>query len=57
MRKKLAQLSDRLESFRTRQVIVNPTAQFDNRRLELDRVRERMISAEERKLHGAGRAL
>ncbi|PWL75228.1 MAG: exodeoxyribonuclease VII large subunit [Clostridiales bacterium] len=52
MRKKLAQLSDRLESFRTRQVIVNPTAQFDNRRLELDRVRERMISAEERKLHG-----
>ena len=52
MRKKLAQLSDRLESFRTRQVMVNPTAQFDNRRLELDRVRERMISAEERKLHG-----
>ncbi|MEI3085104.1 MAG: exodeoxyribonuclease VII large subunit [Oscillospiraceae bacterium] len=40
MRKKLAQLSGRLESFRTRQVIVNPTAQFDNRRLELDRVRE-----------------
>ena len=54
MRKKLSQLSDRLESYRSRPVITNPTAQFDNRRLELDRIRERMIAAAERSLH-AGR--
>ncbi len=50
LRRQLSQLSERLESYRSKQVLRDPTAQFDNRRMELDRLRDRMITAEERSL-------
>ena len=51
MRKKLSQLSDRLESYRNKQVLKSPTAYIDNRRIELDRNRDRLIRAEEQILN------
>ena len=50
MRKKLASLRDRLGNLQNKRVMTAPTAQFDNRRLELDRMRDRLTSAEERGL-------
>ena len=47
MRKKLSQLSDRLEAYRNKQVLKSPTAYIDNRRIELDRSRDRLIRAQE----------
>lgn len=47
MRKKLNRLSDRLESYRNKQVLKVPTAYIDNRRIELDRIRDRLLSAQE----------
>ena len=51
MRKKLSQLSDRLESYRNKQVLKSPTAYIDNRRIELDRSRDRLIRAQEQILN------
>ena len=48
MRKKLSTLSERLYSYSTRRVLTDPSAHIDNRRIQLDRVRERLISAQER---------
>lgn len=45
MRKKLAQLRDRLEYCRTKRVLTDPVAHIDNRRMELDRMRDRLGSA------------
>ena len=50
MRKKLTSLRDRLDNLQSKRVISAPTAQFDNRRLELDHIRDRLVSAEERKV-------
>ena len=50
LRRQLARLSERLESYRNKQVLRDATAQFDNRRMELDRLRDRMLTAEERSL-------
>ena len=50
MRKKLSSLRDRLENLQNKRVMTAPTAQFDNRRMELDHMRDRLTSAEERKL-------
>ena len=50
LRRQLLQLSERLEAYRNKQVLRDPTAQFDNRRMELDRLRDRMLTAEERTL-------
>ena len=50
LRRQLEQLSERLESYRNKQVLRDATAQFDNRRIELDRLRDRMLTAEERSL-------
>ena len=50
MRKKLVSLGERLDAYRGRQVMAVPTAHIDNRRMELDRVRERLISAEEKRI-------
>ncbi len=50
MRKKMSSLRDRLENAKNSRVLLNPASQFDNRRLELDHIRERMLSAEERRL-------
>lgn len=50
MRKKLLSLSERLESYKNKRVITEPTAHIDNRRIELDHVRDRLAAAEERNL-------
>ena len=50
MRKKLTSLRDRLDNLQSKRVMSAPTAQFDNRRLELDHIRDRLVSAEERKV-------
>ena len=50
MRKKLLSLSERLESYKNKRVITDPTAHIDNRRIELDHVRDRLAAAEERNL-------
>ena len=50
LRRQLLQLSERLKAYRNKQVLRDPTAQFDNRRMELDRLRDRMLTAEERTL-------
>ena len=46
MRKKLAALRERLDACGNRHVLTEPSAQFDNRRMELDRWRERLLAAE-----------
>lgn len=53
MRKKLSALGERLDSLSSRQVMRTPTAHLDNRRMELDRMRERLMSLEEKRLHTA----
>ena len=50
VQKKLTQLSQRLESLAEKRVLTDPGAYLDNRRMELDHLRERLASAEERKL-------
>lgn len=50
LRKKLVSLSERLESYRNKRVLTNPAAYIDNRRIELDHVRDRLAAAEERNL-------
>ncbi len=50
IKKKIGQLSDRLEACRNRQVLKVPTAYIDNRRIELDRIRDRLIAAQEAQL-------
>lgn len=55
IRKKLSQLSDRLESIKKAQVMTSPEAHIDIRRLELDRTRERLSSVLEKKLFSCRR--
>lgn len=55
IKKKLSQLSDRLEAYRNRQVLKIPTAYIDNRRIELDRIRDRLIAAQEAQLNNSKR--
>lgn len=50
MRKQLASLRERFEACQNRRVLADPTAALDIRRMELDRSRERLISAQERRL-------
>ena len=50
MRKRLAALRDRLDFCSTRRVFTSPTAAFDLRRMELDRMRERLSAAGEQKI-------
>lgn len=50
MRKKLAQLTERLNSVKNKRVMSDPTAHIDNRRIELDHMRDRLLSAQERGL-------
>ncbi|MBQ9687193.1 MAG: exodeoxyribonuclease VII large subunit [Oscillospiraceae bacterium] len=51
MRKELSGLKDRLASYRDRPVMATPTAHIDNRRIELDYMRDRLASAQEKRLH------
>ena len=57
IKKKISQLSDRLEAYRNRQVLKVPTAYIDNRRIELDRIRDRLIAAQEAQLNNSRRKL
>ncbi len=50
MRKKLQSLGERLETYKSKRVITDPTAHIDNRRIELDHARDRLAAAEERNL-------
>lgn len=50
MRKKLMSLSERLDAYRAKRVITDPVAHIDNRRIELDHARDRLVAAEERNL-------
>lgn len=50
LRKKLVSLSERLESYRNKRVLTDPAAYIDNRRIELDHVRDGLAAAEERNL-------
>ncbi len=50
MRKRLSQLLERLDSYRSKRVLTDPTAHIDNRRIELDHIRDRLSSAQERSL-------
>ena len=50
MQKKLNQLSERLENYRGKRVLTDPSVYIDNRRMELDHVRERLAAATERNL-------
>ena len=51
MRKKLSGLRERLDTCMNRRVMAEPSAMLDIRRIELDRIRERMIAAQEQKLN------
>lgn len=48
MEKKLGSLSEKLEALRAKRVLTDPAAQLDNRRIELDHARDRLIAAQER---------
>ena len=50
MRKQLNALRERWKHLKSARVLSAPTAQFDNRRMELDRMRDRLLAAEERNL-------
>jgi exodeoxyribonuclease VII large subunit len=52
MRKQLNNLRERLDSCAGRRVLTDPMTLVDNRRMELDRSRERLAAAEEKILAG-----
>ena len=52
MRKQLDNLRERLDSCASRRVLLDPMTLVDNRRMELDRSRERLAAAEEKILAG-----
>ena len=51
MEKRLALLARRVEELRTRRVMEDPTVYLDGKRQEADRLYERLVSAQERKLN------
>ena len=52
MTKKLSVLRSQLNTLSSRRVLTDPSAAINLREMELDRLRERLISAEERQLNG-----
>lgn len=50
LNKQLSQLRERLISYREKRVLSDPSAGFDNRRIGLDRFRDRLCAAQERNL-------
>jgi len=50
MQKKLNRLSERLEGYRQKRVLTDPTAQIDDRRIALDRARDALSAAQSAKL-------
>ncbi len=53
IRKKIAFLSERLESIKTKRVLSEPAVQIDMRRMELDHIRRQLAAAEEHSLSGS----
>ena len=51
LRKKLNRLSDKLDSLKNKRVMLEPTAHIDNRRIELDRIRDRLTVAQEQQIN------
>ena len=51
IQKKLSALRERLDSCASRRVMADPSAMVDIRRMELDRIREQLISAQETSLN------
>ena len=51
MRKRLTYLSERLDAYKNKQVLKVPTAYIDNRRIDLDRIRDRLVAAQEQQLN------
>ena len=50
IQKKLTQLSDRLDGYRSKRVLLDPSVYIDNRRMELDHMRDRLAAAQEREV-------
>lgn len=50
VRKKLKLCTEKLEAYKNRRVLTEPSAHIENRRIELDRLRDRLISSQERSL-------
>ena len=50
MTRRLQLLSDRLRSLAEKRVLTEPAAYIDNRRIDLDRKRDRLLSAQQKKL-------
>ena len=57
MHKQLSQLKERLNSFRQKRVLTDPSASIDNRRISLDYSRDRLCAAQERILSGLASSL
>lgn len=51
LRKKLNRLSDKLDSLKNKRVMLEPAAHIDNRRIELDRIRDRLTVAQEQQIN------
>lgn len=51
MRKKLNELREHLDRIRDKRVMRDPVSQIDDRRIALDRLRERLISAQEQQIN------
>lgn len=51
IRKKLGELRERLDSIREKRVLRDPMAQIDDRQIALDHLRERLVSAQERRIN------
>ncbi len=52
MEKQLKSLGQRLEALRSKRVLTDPEVYLDNRRMDLDRFRDRLLAAQERQLAG-----
>ena len=52
MEKLLKSLGQRLEALRSKRVLTDPEVYLDNRRMDLDRFRDRLLAAQERQLAG-----
>ncbi len=50
MEKNLKSLGQRLEALRSKRVLTDPEVYLDNRRMDLDRFRDRLLAAQERQL-------
>ena len=52
MEKSLKALSQRLDALKGKRVLTDPGVYLDNRRMDVDRMRDRLLAAQERQLAG-----